>query len=167
MPKFANMVAWNQAELLMQPAFIRIIDNIGKQLETTTWKGTYQDVPVWAEGTTEDTKSLVIQLQQQLANATPEAAATIQSELDRLPNPYPGYQLHLEKGDHHITVDIWQLCYQTCFRNYSPVLNALDKDLVVEIDTDLIDEEVQDVDWLKLDNKAKHIVAQIFSSLPN
>ena len=165
MPKFANMLAWNQAELLMQPAFIRIIDNIGKHLETTTWKGTYKDVQVWAEGTPEETKALVIQLQQQLANATPEDTETIQAELDHLPSPYPGYQLHLEKGDRHITVDIWQLCYQTCFRNYSPVLNALDKDLVVEIDTDLIDEATQDVDWQKLDNKAKQIVAQIFSSL--
>jgi len=32
MPKFSNITSWEQAELLMQPAFIRIIDHIRKQL---------------------------------------------------------------------------------------------------------------------------------------
>ena len=43
-PKITNMVAWQQAELLMQPAFLRVIDNIRKQLEQSAWKGTYQEV---------------------------------------------------------------------------------------------------------------------------
>ncbi len=43
-PKFKDMVAWNQAELLMQPALIRIVDQVRKQLENTTWKATYNDV---------------------------------------------------------------------------------------------------------------------------
>ena len=43
-PKFKNMVAWHQAELLMQPALIRIIDQVRKQVETTTWKATYREV---------------------------------------------------------------------------------------------------------------------------
>ncbi|GAB4376597.1 MAG: hypothetical protein Kow00121_23890 [Elainellaceae cyanobacterium] len=149
----------------MQPAFIRIIDNIGKQLEQTTWKGTYKDIQVWAEGTSDQIKAQVIELQKQLAIATPEDVDKIQAALDRLPSPYPGYQLCLEKGDRQVTVDIWQLCYQTCFRHYSPVLNALDQELVVEIDTSLID-ETGDVDWRQLDTKAKHLVEQIFSSLP-
>lgn len=166
MPKFANHLSWEQAELLMQPAFIRIIDNIGKQLEQSTWKGTYVDVPLWAEGTPEDTKVLVTELQQKLKTANPEEAAEIQSRLDNLPSPYPGYQLQLKSGDRQVTIDIWQLCYQICFRNYSPVLNALDKDLVVEIDTTLINEAAGDVDWLRLDNKTKEHIEQIFASLP-
>lgn len=165
MPKFANPLAWHQADLLMQPAFIRIIDNIGKQLEQSSWKGTYKDIQVWAEGTPEETKALASQLQQQLTTATPEQAEAIQAELDKLPSPYPGYQLCLERGDCQVTVDIWQLCYQICFQNYSPLLNALDKDLVVEIDTSLID-ETGDVDWRRLDTKAKHLIEQIFSTLP-
>jgi hypothetical protein len=166
MPKFANSIAWQQAELLMQPAFIRVIDNIGKQLEQSSWKGTYNDIQVWAEGTSEETKSHVKDLQQQLTSANPEEAKEIQMQLDQLPSPYPGYQLCLEKGDRQITVDIWQLCYQVCFQNYSPVLNALDKDLIVEIDTSLID-STGDVDWLRLDNKTKHLIEQIFAKLPN
>lgn len=43
-PKFKNTLAWEQAERLMQPAFIRVIDNIGKQLEGSPWQGTYQEV---------------------------------------------------------------------------------------------------------------------------
>ncbi len=43
-PKFKNTMAWEQAEILMQPAFIRIIDNIRKQLDQSSWQGTYQDV---------------------------------------------------------------------------------------------------------------------------
>lgn len=43
-PKITNMVAWQQAELLMQPAFLRTIDNIRKQLEQSIWKGTYEEV---------------------------------------------------------------------------------------------------------------------------
>jgi hypothetical protein len=166
MPKFANLRAWEQAELLMQPAFIRIIDNLGKQLEQSSWKGTYIDVPVWTEGTSDETKAWVMELQQQLKTATPEEATKIQNQLDDLPNPYPGYQLRLESGDRQVTIDIWQLCYQVCFRNYSPVLNALDQDLVVEIDTDLIDHEVSDVNWLRLDTKVKEFIENIFVSLP-
>lgn len=164
MPKFATALAWDQAELLMQPTFIRVIDNIGKQLEQSTWKGTYTDIQVWAEGTPDTTKALVAQLQQQLATAEPTEAEAIQSQLEQLPSPYPGYQLCLEQGDRKITVDIWQLCYQICFRNYSPILNAMDKDLIVEIDTSLIN-DMGDVDWLHLDNKARQLVEQIFSSL--
>lgn len=43
-PKFRNQLAWAQAELLMQPILIRIIDNLRKSLETSTWQGTYQEV---------------------------------------------------------------------------------------------------------------------------
>ncbi|MFB2881831.1 hypothetical protein [Floridanema aerugineum] len=43
-PKITNMVAWQQAELLMQPAYLRIVDNLRKQLEQSAWKGTYEEV---------------------------------------------------------------------------------------------------------------------------
>ncbi|MBD3880902.1 hypothetical protein IFO70_03950 [Phormidium tenue FACHB-886] len=173
MPKFADTIAWQQAELLMQPTFIRVIDNLGKRLEESNWKGTYEDIPVWAEGVSEETKAIVRQLQEQLKIATPEQAVQIEEALARLPQPAPGYLLRLEKGSsvgdstakRQITIDIWQLCYQICFRNYSPVLNAMDNDFKVEIDTTLID-ETGDVDWLKLDTKAKQLIGQIFSSLP-
>jgi hypothetical protein len=43
-PKFKDAIAWEQAQLLMQPAFIRTIDNIRKQLEESSWQGTYQEI---------------------------------------------------------------------------------------------------------------------------
>lgn len=164
MPKFANTRAWEQAELLMQPVFIRVIDNIRKQLEQTTWQGTYQDTPVWPEGVSEETKARVAQLQEQLATAPPDQIDEIEEQLARLPSPQPSYVLCLKKGDRQITVDLWQLCYQICFRNYSPILNALDQDMIVEVDTSLIDDSGE-VDWLRLDEKAKQLIEQIFNSL--
>jgi hypothetical protein len=165
MPKFATTLAWQQAELLMQPVFIRVIANIGKQLEESAWKGTYQETLVWPEGVTEETRAIVTQLRKQLETATPETAEEIEERLARLPNPFPGYLLILKDQDRQITVDLWQLCYQICFRNYSPILNAMDSDLTVEIDTNLID-ETGEVDWQRLDDKAKQLIEQIFSTLP-
>jgi len=122
-PKFKNTVAWEQAELLMQPALIRIVDQVRKQLEDTTWKATYKDVQT----------------------------------------PIPGYQLCLEKQDTSICVDLWELCFQVCFRNYKPVHSELESQ-EVEIDTTLID-ETGDVDWQGLDTKAQQLVAQVFADL--
>ncbi|MBW4546641.1 MAG: hypothetical protein KME25_19675 [Symplocastrum torsivum CPER-KK1] len=122
-PKFKNTVAWEQAELLMQPALIRIVDQVRKQLEDTTWKATYKDIQT----------------------------------------PIPGYQLCLEKQDTSICVDLWELCFQVCFRNYKPVHSELESQ-EVEIDTTLID-ETGDVDWQCLDTKAQQLVAQVFADL--
>lgn len=43
-PKFANELAWQQAELLMQPIYIRIVDNIRKISEGSTWEVSYEEV---------------------------------------------------------------------------------------------------------------------------
>ena len=43
-PKFKHTLAWEQAQLLMQPALIRVIDNIRKQLDQSSWEGTYQEI---------------------------------------------------------------------------------------------------------------------------
>ncbi len=42
-PKFKNTLAWQQAQILMQPTFIRVLDNLRKQVEKTTWKADYQE----------------------------------------------------------------------------------------------------------------------------
>ncbi|HEY9672192.1 MAG TPA: hypothetical protein V6D11_12150 [Waterburya sp.] len=124
-PTFKNMVAWQQAELLMQPALIRIIDQVRKQLEDTPWKATYKDVQT----------------------------------------PIPGYELCLEGNGTSVCVDLWELCYQVCFRNYTPT-HTPQESQDVEIDTSLIDED-GDVDWQSLDTKAERLVAQVFASLPS
>ncbi|HBE52548.1 MAG TPA: hypothetical protein DDW76_28200 [Cyanobacteria bacterium UBA11369] len=163
-PKIKNIVAWQQAEMLMQPAFLRILDNIRKQLEASVWKGTYEDVLVWPEGTTEETKARVQQLRQQLSDASPETREEIEEALIRLPQPYPGYRLILQHQSQQFTLDLWELCYQVCFCNYNLVIVDPDN-LEVEIDTSLID-ETGNVDWNRLDEKAQQTVRQIFANLP-
>lgn len=43
-PIFKNSTDWEQAEYLMQPSLIRVIDNLRKQLEKSVWKGTYTEI---------------------------------------------------------------------------------------------------------------------------
>ncbi|MBD2594352.1 hypothetical protein BCD64_09650 [Nostoc sp. MBR 210] len=159
-PKITNPLAWQQAELLMQPAFIRVVDNIRKQLDASAWKGTYHDVLIWPPSTTDEIKALVTRLLQEMESAAPEQAEEIRNTLSRLPMPHPGYHLQLQRQEQQVSVDLWELCYQVCFANYSPENEAVD------IDTSLID-ELGEVDWQNLENKTKNLVAQVFASLPD
>lgn len=149
----------------MQPAFIRIIDHIRKQLDVSAWKGTYENVLIWPEGTTDETKARVTQLLQQLEGASPEKSAQIEQAIAQLAMPQPSYQLFLQHQDQKFSFDLWELCYQVCFRHYNPLLAELTGE-AVEIDTSLLD-ETGDVDWQQLDAKAGELVEQVFANLPN
>lgn len=158
-PKITNYTSWQQAEILMQPAFIRVIDNIRKQLDTSNWQGTYQDVLTWPANTSDETKSLVTELVREMETATPTQVEEIKETLASLPMPYPGYHLLLQSQQERVNIDLWDLCYQICFLNYSPEQGAVD------IDPNLID-EYGDVDWQNLENKTQQLVKQLFASLP-
>ncbi|GAB4524046.1 MAG: hypothetical protein Tsb0014_02120 [Pleurocapsa sp.] len=43
-PSFKTRLAWEQAQILMQPAMLRVVDNIRKELENSSWQGTYREV---------------------------------------------------------------------------------------------------------------------------
>lgn len=43
-PKFKTRLAWEQAQVLMQPILIRVVDNLRKHLEDSEWQGTYKEV---------------------------------------------------------------------------------------------------------------------------
>lgn len=159
MLKFQNRQTRLLADQLMQPALIRIIDNIRKHLDTSDWKGTYQETQLWPEGIAEAQMHHFKALQAQLSQATPEQADSIRNELTQLPQPFPGYELHLTKGEQTRIVDVWQLCYCVCFEQY-PVPEG-----PVKVDYSLIDQELNDVDWFVLDNKAKAIVDEVFNQL--
>ncbi len=164
-PKITDTVAWQQAELLMQPAFIRVIDHIRKHLDQSAWKGTYQNVLIWQAGTTDETKAIVTQLLQQMEAASPEELDKIEQALTQLPTPHPGYHLCLQRqGLQQVSVDLWELCYQVCFSNYSPSIDD-PASREVQIDTSLID-ETGDVDWQRLDAKAEELIEQVFANLP-
>jgi hypothetical protein len=161
-PKFATQFDWQQAEFLMQPALIRIIDNIRKHLEQSSWRGDYEDVQHWPSHTPPETQARVLALQHELETAPPDRAIAIQHSLDHLPRPYPGYELKLTHGDREVRLDIWNLCYQVCFVDY----DAQAPEAIAVIDTSLIDLEERDVDWQRLDAKAQNLVAAAFESLP-
>ncbi|MEA5576758.1 hypothetical protein [Anabaena sp. UHCC 0451] len=158
-PKITNSATWQQAELLMQPTFIRVVDNIRKHLDTSLWKGTYHDVLIWPPGTTDKTKAMVTQLLQDMETATPAQVEDIREHLALLPIPHPGYHLRLQHQEQQVNVDLWDLCYQVCFLNYSA------NNEPVDIDTSLVDES-GDVDWQHLENKTQQLVKQVFDSLP-
>lgn len=43
-PTFKTTLAWEQAQLLMQPSLLRVVDNIRKELDASDWKGKYREV---------------------------------------------------------------------------------------------------------------------------
>ncbi|GAB1541608.1 hypothetical protein NUACC21_42790 [Scytonema sp. NUACC21] len=137
-----------------------MVDNIRKLLDVSSWTGTYQDVLIWPTSTTDETKAIVTKLLQDLEAATPEQALEIRETLSRLPMPHPGYHLCLQRQEQQVSIDLWDLCYQVCFRDYIPGYEK------VEIDTSLID-ELGEVDWQRLDAKAKELVEQAFARLPD
>jgi hypothetical protein len=49
-PAFKTAIAWEQAQLLMQPALIRVVDNLRKQIEDSPWQATYQETQVPVPG---------------------------------------------------------------------------------------------------------------------
>lgn len=102
------------------------------------------------------------QLLQEMETATPEQADEIKESLSRLPMPHPGYHLRLQRQEQQVNIDLWELCYQVCFLNYSP---ANPNSAGVDIDTSLID-ETGEVDWLILEAKTKELVEQLFTNLP-
>jgi len=153
----------------MQPAFIRLVDNLRKQLEQSTWKGSYEETDVWAEGTSDEVKATVLHLRSQLATASANEVGAIEQALAQLPSPYPGYQLHLQQHNCHRTIDLWGLCYQICFEHYDAT-TGMSSDSGhdssgVKIDSTLFD-ETGDIDWHALDHKTQRIVAQVFLTLP-
>ncbi len=158
-PKITDPLTWQQAEILMQPAFIRVVDNIRKFLDSSSWTGTYRDVLIWSEGTSEETKVLVTQLLQEMEGATPEREEEIREILARLPVPHPGYHLCLQRQEQQVSIDIWELCYGVCFVNYVPGKEE------VKVDMSLMD-ETGDVDWLRLDGKVNQLVKEVFAGLP-
>lgn len=171
MPKFQDFAAWQQAEALMQPAFIRLIDNIRKQLEDSSWKGSYIDTSTWSPDVTEEVKFQVKQLQAELEKAAPNEVDAIEEALAALPAPVTSYQLCLEQNGQQVPIDLWNLCYQICLQDYdtasdrSSTATDVAQDEVA-VDTSLFDENGE-VDWNRLDEKTRQVVEAIFAGLPS
>ncbi|MEA5580437.1 hypothetical protein VB620_03665 [Nodularia harveyana UHCC-0300] len=158
-PRITNQLTWQQAELLMQPAFIRVVDHIRKHLDGCSWKGSYHDVLIWPANTSDDVKAVVTQLLQDMETATSAEGDEIRATLADLPMPHPGYHLLLQRQQHEVSIDLWEICYQVCFLNYSAVSE------VANIDPSLID-QAGEVDWQSLEEKTRDLVGEVFANLP-
>jgi hypothetical protein len=135
---------WRQAALLMQPALLRLIDQLRKQLERSPWKGTYETQEIWPDG-------------------------TMPQEKEKSEPPQILYLLHLSLGNQQVQVNLWELCYQICFADYTPQLaySGINDFQVgdVQVDLDLLDGQGE-IDWHRLDEKAQSVVKQVFDALP-
>jgi hypothetical protein len=156
-PKFTTTQSWNQADRLMQPSLIRLLDNLRKESESQSWEAIYDNELRWPEGTTETQKAEYDLLQALLHDADDDSAPGIEVELAALPHPHPHYGLCLSQEARSATFDIWELCYQICFENYS-------EEVPVTIDVSLFDDD--EVDWDRLEQKTKTIVLDLFANLP-
>jgi hypothetical protein len=136
-PKFANEQAWQQAEILMQPAYIRLVDQIRLQTEENE-----SDIQVSYEEVTHPYPSNLLCLQPRVQTSNLDHTTT---------NP----------AQPLLKVDIWDLCFQVCFINYEPI--AAETEQLVAIDTSLFHPNNQEVDWNKLDKKAKTTIHQVFA----
>ncbi|NJN31724.1 MAG: hypothetical protein HC824_15845 [Synechococcales cyanobacterium RM1_1_8] len=174
-PKINDPQTWSQAELLMQPAFIRLIDNVRKAVEATDWESRYETLQVWPEAATAVQKARWEVLTAQLETTQPVDLGAVEAELATLPRPELFYRLYLEWGDRQAEFDLWQLCYQVCFRDYEPDLptdsaGPLAAEIqaveiqAVEIDDRLLDPQGE-IDWVALDQKTKGIINQIIAGL--
>jgi len=156
MPSFATPFDQQLTQALMQPALIRIVDNIRKQLDTADWTGSYQDEVIWPKQATPEQRQCYADLQKLLESAAPEDKDSLQDALDQLPQPEHTYTLCLKQGEEQRQIDVWALCYEVC---------RVSGDGAIAADRSLIDEEINDVDWIRLDEKAKAVVEQAFAQL--
>lgn len=183
-PNIVDQDTWQRAERLMQPIFIRLMDHFRKILEDSPWKGDYQQREIWPDSIPESVKQRRQDVITQLAIASSqEEVARLEIELDTLPTPYPGYELHLypanedsERSPHTdpatpiAVFDLWEICYHICFTNYP--LDAQDSAAAIVppaivpaaiVDVHLLDEDGE-VDWEQVDQKTSRVVQHLFNT---
>ncbi|MGF1569354.1 MAG: hypothetical protein ACFCVD_15015 [Nodosilinea sp.] len=152
---FATPNDHDQASQLMQPCLIRVLDNLRKQTEILDWQSNYVERVLWPSEATEAQRQQVQALAAELDTASPEDVPALRQQLSQLPSPVPAYELQLTRGDQTQTLDIWELCFQVCFRDYVPQHPAT-------VDETLL-EDTGDIDWIALDEKARGRVEEALS----
>ncbi|MGB3299555.1 MAG: hypothetical protein WBA76_14925 [Phormidesmis sp.] len=163
-PQFATASARAKVDQLMQPALIRVIDNIRKQLDLTDWQGKYEETLIWPDGTTSEQQQEYAALQKLLHGVPPKEHDRVATLISRLPQPVPLYTLRLTKANlPDQTVDIWAMCYRVCALDAAALEARADS--LIEADSSLFD-DTGEVDWQRLDDKTKALIEHIFQTLP-
>lgn len=138
---------WYLAAQLVQPALIRVVDQLRQQLTESAWKSSYETVELWPEH--------------------PPYQDPMETE------PQILYWLYLTPKEAiqempPISINLWELCYEICFEAYTPVL---DRPTIqdfqvgeVAVDRSLFNDN-QEVDWHQLDTKAAAVVKNLLDNL--
>lgn len=141
---------WYLAAQLVQPALIRLVDQLRQQLADSAWKSSYETVEVWPKNHQQN------QGNQESGDTEPQIL----------------YWLYLTPKDasepsQPIAINLWELCYQICFTDYTPVLDCPTiQDFQVgdvAVDQTLFGDDGE-VDWNRLDIKAAAVVEAMFKS---
>ena len=154
--------------LLLQPALIRLIDQLRLQLSTSTWQWKYETFEVWPSEVPQAQRNRYAQLQEQLDTAPEQDIEAIEAELAMMIFPIPVYQLDLWRDEAHQRVNMWELCYQICLCQYEPVFEAesLTSPSLEQFpfDSKLLS-EVAEIDWVYLDHRAEEVVSRLLETL--
>lgn len=157
-PAFKTALAWEQANLLLQPIMIRVIDNLRKQLEDSPWQGDYREIQLPYPGhqllLTRNDHRIVVDIWQlcyqvcfldypvPLAlSPRSEAEGSLDKAGDMNPDMDPDIDLNIDS-------------------------DIIDSDINVDVDTHLID-DTGEVDWQQLETKTQQLLRNFFASLPN
>lgn len=147
-PRFKNILAWEQAQILMQPAFIRVIDNLRKELEQSEWQGKYLEIQ-------EPLPGYLLCLTRQ------EYSVNVDIWDICFQICFVDYKSNLGEEQTNESLKNSQE-----WANAKAHLSLDEESKEVEIDTSLID-ETGDVDWQLLETKTQQIVRNIFANLPH
>lgn len=148
-PAFKTALAWEQANLLLQPIMIRVIDNLRKQLEDSPWQGDYREIQLPYPGhqllLTRNDHRIVVDIWQLCYQI-----CFLDYPVPLAPSPRSEAEGSLDKaGDMNPDIDL-----------------NIDSDINVDIDTHLID-DTGEVDWQQLETKTQQLLHKFFASLPN
>ena len=136
-PKFKDSLAWEQAQILMQPIFIRVLDNLRKKLDKSSWKGEYQ--------------------QSDEPHPKYELLLTNQDKIITLDIWELCYEICFTNFQRKVAQSQQNLAHTNGTK-----INEIEE---IEIDTTLINENGQ-VDWIKIEIKTSNLVESIFNNLP-
>jgi hypothetical protein len=148
-PAFKTALAWEQANLLLQPIMIRVIDNLRKQLEDSPWQGDYREIHLPYPGhqllLTRNDHRIVVDIWQLCYQV-----CFLDYPVPLALSPRSDAEGSLDKaGDIDPDMDL-----------------NIDSDINVDIDTHLID-DTGEVDWQQLETKTQQLLRKFFASLPN
>ncbi|NJN23499.1 MAG: hypothetical protein HC810_02680 [Acaryochloridaceae cyanobacterium RL_2_7] len=85
--------------MLMQPALIRLIDQLRQQLTAASLKWTYETTELWPNDVPQTLRQQYQEMTEALEIANDDDADKIYAVLETLPQPVPLYRLEIEQGN--------------------------------------------------------------------